>query len=61
MQRYGGWAGFSEGKLAIIEVDAGWGGYGTGDMVRVPAIFATKREARKKFQDVRRVKINEPE
>lgn len=58
--RYGGWAGFESGKLCVIEVDAGWGGYGTGDHVKIPAIFSTRKEARKKFEDVRRVTIEEP-
>lgn len=57
---YGGWAGFTDGRLDVIEVDAGWGGYGNGDRVKVPAIFSTKKEARKKYEDVRRVSIQSP-
>jgi hypothetical protein len=52
------WGGFSDGKLDVNRVDTGWGGYGKGDMVEVVAIFATRREARKKYEDVRRVRIS---
>lgn len=47
------WGGFTNDKLDSVSVDMGWGGYGRGDMVSVPAIFKTRKEARKKFQDVR--------
>jgi len=46
------WGGFVDNKLDSVVVDMGWGGYGQGDMVCVPAIFKTRKEARKKFQNV---------
>lgn len=53
------WAGFEGGKIAELSVDMGWGGYGTGDLIEAPMLFTTRREARKKFQDVRRVEVRE--
>lgn len=52
------WGGFSDGKLDIREMDTGWGGFGSGDGMRViPAIFTTKRAARQEYEDVRPVKV----
>lgn len=53
------WAGFEGGEVMQLPVDMGWGGYGTGDFVVAPMLFLTRREARKKFEDVRRVEIRE--
>ncbi len=54
------WAGFCDGELQFNEVDMGWGGFNTGDMVTVPALFKTREKARKKYRDVRRVEIHFP-
>lgn len=54
------WAGFTEGKLDLRDMDTGWGGFGSGDGMRViPAIFTTKKAARQEYEDVRPVKIME--
>ncbi len=49
------WGGFMNGRLHTMEVDSGWGGFGTGDRTRVPAIFTTRKAAREQYQDVRPV------
>lgn len=53
------WAGFEGGKIAQLKVDMGWGGLGTGDLIESPMLFVTRRDARKKFHDVRRVEVRE--
>jgi len=50
------WAGFVDDKIHISEVDDGFGGY-TGNMVKMPHIYNRKSDARKRFKDVRKVKI----
>ena len=50
------WGGFSEGKLHWDNVDDGWGGYGVRLSLR-PAIFRTRKEAKAKYQDVRKITI----
>ena len=52
------WAGFTSDQLMFLDVDMGWGGYGLG-LTRTAALFETRKEARKKFRDVRRVEIRE--
>lgn len=53
---YCGWAGFSNGRLDVIQIDDGWGGF--GDHTRKsPAIFSSKREAQKCYEDVRFIQI----
>lgn len=54
-----GWGGFIEGELHWMDVDSGWGGFGTGDSVMVPAIFKTRKIARERYQDVRKIMFNE--
>ena len=52
------WAGFCEDKLAIREIDTGFGGFGSGDgKLRAPALFPSKAAARKQYQDVRLVEV----
>lgn len=51
------WAGFTSGKLMWEQVDDGWGGYkGHGTVVH-PCVYLSRKEARKRFQDVRKVRI----
>lgn len=54
------WGGYVEGRLFTMEVDTGWGGFGTGDRTEMPAIFTTRKSARKKFQDVRPLIVRMP-
>lgn len=49
-------AGFVDGRLDVIDIDDGWGGFGDHHR-KSPAIFPTKREARKCYQDVRFIQI----
>lgn len=51
------WGGYSEGKLDLIDVDTGWGGFGTGSFARMPAIFSSRKAARERYQDVRPVEL----
>lgn len=54
------WGGFTDGKLCILEVDTGFGGFNTGKAhVAMPAVFKKRELARAHFQDVRRVEIRE--
>ncbi len=55
MQKFYG--GFMDGKLDTMMVDTQWGGAGNG-MVVVPAVFASKAEAKKQYEDVRPVAIS---
>jgi hypothetical protein len=48
------WAGFVNGRLQVDTIDDGWGGK---NMRRTPALFTSRREARRQFHDVRRVEI----
>jgi hypothetical protein len=52
------WGGFVDGRLDWTEMDTGWGGYGNA-VEPIPAAFRTRKSARKKYQDVRRVEIRE--
>lgn len=49
------WAGFCDDQLAIT-LEAQFG-YDTN--AKMPSIYKTKKEAQKRFQDVRKVKIVE--
>jgi hypothetical protein len=51
------YGGFTNGRLHSVLVDMGWGGFGRGDLVAVPAIFRTRKSAREKYEDVRPVLI----
>jgi hypothetical protein len=51
------WAGFTGGHIDIINVDTGWGGFGAGSFAKMPAVFATRKEATKRYQDVRQVEV----
>lgn len=52
------WGGFANGRLCIDDIDDGFGGLGNG-LRKSPAIFPSRRVARERFQDVRRVEICE--
>lgn len=49
------WGGFSGGRIDIHLMDDGWGGK---NMRRVPAIFTSYKEARRQYQDVRRIHVD---
>lgn len=51
------WAGFSEGKLYEEAVNDMWGNEETFHLA--PSLFKIKAEAKKRFEDVRKVKIVE--
>lgn len=52
------WGGFCDGKLDIRDMDTGWGGFGSGDgMRKIPAIFTSRKAARREYEDVRPVII----
>jgi len=55
--KYQFWGGFMGGKLHIVPVDTGFGGF--GDLSRMPAIFSTRARARLEYQDVRPVEVRE--
>lgn len=50
------WGGFSSGRLDMREMDDKWGGE---NKRMVPAIFRNRKEARRQYQDVRRVEIRQ--
>ncbi len=50
------WAGFSDGKLHVRDIDTGFGGWQAG-MTNAPAIFARRIDARREYEDVRPVVI----
>lgn len=51
------WAGFVGNHLDIIDVDAGWGGFGSGSFSKMPAVFTNQKDAKEKYQDVRQVEV----
>lgn len=52
------WAGYSDGKLMLDDVDTGFGGFGE-NTTKMPAIFLTRAAARREYHDVRKVKVVE--
>lgn len=52
------WAGFVDGRVFLMEIDTGFGGFGAGKD-RMQALFTSRRAARAQFKDVRRVEIRE--
>lgn len=56
MARY--WAGFVGGKLDTLQSDTGFGGWGN-NFHPMPAIFTSRDQARRQYQDVREVQITE--
>ena len=52
------WGGFCGGKLCFYEIDDLFGG---SHKRLSPALFRTRREARKQFQDVRPVEVQASE
>jgi hypothetical protein len=53
------WGGFCDGKLDILDVDTGWGGFGKGPKSHMPAIFTSRKAAREKYEDVRAIEARE--
>lgn len=54
------WGGFVDNRLDQIEVDTGWGGFGSGDGMRtMPAIFTNRKSARLCYEDVRPIEARE--
>lgn len=51
------WAGFTGGHIDILEVDTGFGGFAAGAFAKVPAVFVSKKEAQKQYEDVRQVEV----
>jgi len=52
------WGGFVDGKLDLMHVDTGFGGFGTDGYRKVPALFLSRAQAKEQYQDVRRVNAN---
>jgi hypothetical protein len=50
------WAGFSDDRIDTRYVDTGFGGKGVGE-TRMPMLFVTKADAKKQYEDVRKVEI----
>lgn len=53
------WGGFSDGRLVVGDIDTGFGGYRGGGIVQAPSIFMNRADARREYEDVRRVEIRE--
>jgi len=52
------WAGIYNDEISFSTIDDGYGGYGRGYRPS-PELFLTRKVARTRFKDVRRVKITE--
>lgn len=50
------WAGLYNGHIDTRETDNGFGGWGESKH-RAPALFTSREEARKHYQDVRKVEV----
>ncbi len=50
------WGGFVEGKLDVRKTDSGFGGWGNS-FTEQPAIFKSKEDAKREYEDVRPVLI----
>lgn len=50
------WAGFQAGQLDYQHVDDGWGG---SNHRWAPALFRNRNDARRQYQDVRKVRVTE--
>jgi hypothetical protein len=50
------WAGFGDGKLMVELADNGFGGWGK-NFHRAPTLFTSREEARRQFDDVRKVEV----
>lgn len=54
------WAGFCDDSVDMRSMDTGFGGFGSGDGVRlIPAIFSSRKAAREQYEDIRRIEIRE--
>jgi hypothetical protein len=52
------WAGYENDEIACWSVDDGWGGFVGWAHVKIPCLYLTKQDARKRFKDVRKVYIS---
>ena len=52
------WGGFTSDKLHADLVDMGFGGFGQSKQASL-AVFLTRAEAKKQYQDVRKIEIVE--
>lgn len=52
------WGGFSGDKLNVSDVP-NFDGYGAPDRHNAPAVFMSRKDARREYRDVRRVRITE--
>lgn len=52
------WGGFVDGKLHAVLIDSGFGGFGQQKHPAL-AVFLTRTEARKQYQDVRKIEISD--
>jgi hypothetical protein len=51
------WGGFTGGQIAVWNVDDGWGGFTGSSNISMPCVYRTRQEARRRFEDVRKVYI----
>jgi hypothetical protein len=51
------WAGIVNGRLDMLTVDDGWGGFGQGSRIKMPALFKSRALARERYQSIKRVTI----
>ncbi len=51
------WAGFVEDAVDLLDVDTGWGGWGRDGFAKMPALFETRDEARRRYERVVKVRI----
>lgn len=52
-----GWGGIMSNGLDTLEVDTGWGGFGTGNRTPMLAIFKTRKQAGEMYQHIAPVTI----
>jgi len=50
------WAGFSDNRLDVREIDDGFGGWGEGKR-KSPMLFTSYSAARREYRDVRKVAV----
>ena len=53
------WGGFVDDKLDVRVTSVGFGGWESLETHWAPAVFKSRAEARRQYQDVRRVEIRE--
>lgn len=50
------WGGFTDDKLDVRKTDSGFGGWGN-NFPEQPAIFMSRKDARREYEDVRPLRI----